>query len=163
MLLQTIKTICAKACPEYSFEFETQKMMNERADDRAFPCIFMEEYYDVRFSNPWTLTKVATVELHFMKLAEMQCNAVEREELREQIEAEAVLPFIDAVNDCGVFARVEEFTCVPEPPLFDANAVSVLVRVELRYQPCASLPPEPEPKKGSYNQSFNKSFKRYEP
>lgn len=138
-LLKTIKNICEAVAPEYSFEFETQRMMNERADDKPFPCIFFEEYYDGRYAKRYAWEKTATIELHFMKLCEMQNDAVERERLREDIEAEAVLPVIKAISENSLFKEVADFTCVPEPPLFDANAVSLLVRVAVSYNPCAMV------------------------
>lgn len=136
-LLNTIRQAVDAACHDYSFEYESERMMNVRADDRRFPCVFFEEYYDATFNRKYSLRKTTTVELHFMKLAEFQDDAVERERLRAEIEQEAVVPFIETLDGVGVFGNIDTFTCVPEPPLFDANAVSLLVRLSLTYNPCA--------------------------
>lgn len=136
-LLNTIRELVEKSAPGYSFEFETEKMMNVRADGKAFPCVFFEEYSNEgKYLSRYGWRKQVLVELSFMRLAEFQCDAVERERIRERIEAEAVLPFMDAVNDSGVFEPVEEFACYPEPPRFDANAVSVLLRFRATYKIC---------------------------
>ncbi len=136
-LLEKIRTLVGEACPDYTFQFETERMMNVRADDQVFPCVFFEEYSaDGKYVGRFGWRKRVMVELSFMKLAPMQCDAVLREALREEIEAEAVLPFIEAFNRCGDFMPVEEFTCYAEPPRFDANAVSVLLRFWAEFKLC---------------------------
>jgi hypothetical protein len=66
----------------------------------------------------------------------MHCSAVEREQAREQIEEEFVLPFIKAINASGHFEQIEDFTCLPEPTMFDANATGVLLRFWVTYRVC---------------------------
>lgn len=136
-LLSTIKSIVEQACPGYLFEFETSNMMNVRADDKVFPCVFFEEYSsDGKYIARYGWRKQVLIELSFMKLADFQCNATDREALREEIEAEAVIPFMDAFNASGIFEPVNEFICYPEPPRFDANAVSVMLRFYATYKIC---------------------------
>ena len=73
-----------------------------------------------------------------MRLAEFQDDAIKREELRDQIRTEAVLPFIKALNASGYFAPIETdgFTISSpnEPPRFDANAVSVFLRFNVTFK-----------------------------
>ena len=140
-LIDKIKAICEKACPAYSFQYETSKMMNVRADDRPYPMAFLEEYpsQDGRIILKYGRKKAVIVELSFMKLADrenFQGDAIDRERLREEIEEEAVLPFIEAFNASPDFDRVEEFRITPEVPRFDAHAVSVLLIFEARYKVC---------------------------
>ncbi|MCD8294137.1 MAG: hypothetical protein LUE27_02660, partial [Clostridia bacterium] len=125
-LLEKIRTLVEEACPGYSFQFETEKMMNVNADDVLFPCVFFEEYSsDGKYISRYGWRKQALVELSFMRLTVMQNTAEEREAIREMIEEEAVIPFMDAFNACGEFVPVAEFTCYAQPPRFDANEVSV--------------------------------------
>lgn len=136
-ILEHIRELCRTANPSYHFEFESEKMMNVKADDDRFPCVFFEEYINGRYFQQYGWKKSVQVELSFMRLAPFQCNAEEREHLRERIEREAVIPFIEALNGSGVFLAVDEFTCMAEPPRFDANAVSVLARFWATIDLCA--------------------------
>lgn len=140
-LIDKIKSIADASVPSYAFEFETSKMMNARADDRPYPMVFLEEYpsQDGRYLLKYGLKKAVTVELSFMRLADrenFQGDAIDRERIREQIEEEAVLPFIDAFNASGLFEPIEEFRVTPEPPRFDASAVSILLIFEARWKIC---------------------------
>lgn len=140
-LIDKIKALVESAVPGYAFEYETSKMMNVRSDDRPYPMAFLEEYpaQDGRYILKYGRKKAVVVELSFMRLADRENfhgDAIDRERLREQIEEEAVLPFIEAFNASPDFETLEEFRVTPEPPRFDANAVSVLLVFEARYKIC---------------------------
>ncbi len=135
-LLERLRALCCEANPAYRFEFESQKMMNVKADDDRFPCVFFEEYVNGRYLRKYGWKKSVQVELSFMRLAPFQCDAAERERLRGLIEQEAVIPFVGALNASPLFDAVDEFTCLAEPPRFDANAVSVLVRFWATFDLC---------------------------
>ena len=140
-LIDRIKDLCQTAIPTYAFEYETSKMMNVRADDRPYPMIFLEEFpsQDGRYILHYGRKKAVVVELSFMRLCDrenFQSDAIDRERIREQIEEEAVLPFIEAFNASGLFEPVEEFRVTPEPPRFDAAAVSILLIFEAKYKLC---------------------------
>ena len=135
-ILSKIQKICANAVPEYGFEFEHSKMMNVKADNAIFPLVFFEEYTDGKLTQGMGLKKSVMVELSFMRLCSMHNSAVEREAIREQIESEAILPFIKALESSGEFYPVKEFSCLPEPPRFDANTVSVMLRFWVTYRIC---------------------------
>ena len=136
-ILSKIKEICNSAVPEYGFEFEHSKMMNVKADNASFPLIFFEEYTDGKITQQMGLKKAVMVELSFMRLCPMHNDAADREMLREQIESEAILPFIKKLQESQYFEPVKEFSCMPEPHRFDANAVSVMLRFWVRYRMCA--------------------------
>lgn len=135
-LLDKIRALCEQANPTYGFEFENDFMMNVKADDDRFPLAYFEEYTDGRYNVGYGLRKSVLVELHLFRLVPMHCSAVEREQAREQIETEFVLPFIEAINASGDFDNIEEFTCVPEPVMFDANATGVLLRFWATHRVC---------------------------
>lgn len=136
-ILPTIKELCQTACPGWAFEFETKKMMNVKADDAHFPLIFFEEYTNARYSGPYQRRKKVLVQLSFQKLADFQCDAIQREAIREEIESEAILPFLDALDACDKFEEVTDIECPPEPPLYDANAVAVLLSFWVTFSVCA--------------------------
>lgn len=132
-LLKEIEGIIHSVNPEYNFVFETNRMMNVRADDKVFPVAFWEEYTQgqVVQRSYGVLVERTQVEVHFMRNAprdNYQCDAVEREALREQIKEEIVYDFIKAVNLYEGFAEVTDWEMLAEPPLFDDVAVSILVR-----------------------------------
>ncbi len=135
-LLETIENLVKASCLGYSFEFDTDRMMNVEADDMKFPCVFFEEYTDGRLFGAYLKKKSVTVELSFMDLAEFQCDAREREHIRERIEQDAVLPFIKALEASGDFDQISDFTLMAEPPRFDANCVSLLLRFEVTFDVC---------------------------
>mgnify|MGYP006956036973 CR=1 FL=1 len=135
-LLETIENLIRVSCPGYSFEFDTDRMMNVEADDIKFPCVFFEEYTDGRISGTYLKQKQVTVELSFMDLAEFQCDAREREEIRERLEQDAVLPFIRALELSDDFDQISDFTIMAEPPRFDANCVSLLLRFDVTFDLC---------------------------
>lgn len=135
-LLEKIKTLVEASCPGYHFIYETDRMMNERADDSPFPCVFFEEYTDGRIINRYGWKEQVTVELSFMKLAEFQCDAVVREHIREDMKRNAVIPFLRALERAKIIDPVSEYTLMPEPPRFDANAVSLLLRFNATYRLC---------------------------
>lgn len=135
-LLHTIQALCEQVNPDYTFEFESSFMMNIKADDDRFPVVYFEEYTDGRYNIGYGLKKSVMVELHLYRLVPMQCSAIEREIVREQIEAEFIIPFIEAINDSGLFDQIEEFTALPEPQMFDANATGVMLRFWATYKVC---------------------------
>lgn len=135
-LLEKIKTLVESSCPDYHFIYETDRMMNERADDSPFPCVFFEEYTDGRITNRFGWKEQITVELSFMRLAEFQCDAVVRERIREDMKRNAVIPFLRALERAKIIDQVSEYILMPEPPRFDANAVSLLLRFNASYKLC---------------------------
>lgn len=128
MLIDKIRSLVEASCPGFHFVYETERMMNERADDSPFPCVFFEEYTDGKIINRYGRREQVLVELSFMRLAEFQCDAVVRERIREDMKTNAVIPFLDALERSGYIDPVSEYTLMPEPPRFDANCVSLLLR-----------------------------------
>lgn len=135
-LLETIQRLVEQACPGYSFQFETDMMMNVLSDDQRFPCVFFEEYTDGSITLNYGYKEHHIVELSFMSLAEFQNDAVIRESIRENMKENAVIPFINALQSSGKFEEIKSFTLMAEPPRFDANAVSLLLRFEVVYPVC---------------------------
>lgn len=136
-LIDTIKQLVISSCPGYSFQFDTDRMMNVLSDDEKFPCVFFEEYTDGSINLGYGYNEKHIVELSFMDLAEFQCDAIERERIRERLKQDAVIPFINALQLSHKFEEVKSFTLMAEPPRFDANAVSLLLRFEVSFRICS--------------------------
>lgn len=135
-LIQTIKELIEQSCNGYSFQFDTDRMMNVLSDDQKFPCVFFEEYTDGSINLGYGYHEKHIVELSFMDLADFQCDAIEREVIRERLKQDAVIPFIKALQGSGKFEEINSFVLMAEPPRFDANAVSLLLRFEVKFPLC---------------------------
>lgn len=127
-LLDKMRRLCNVVNPDYFFEFENENMMNVKADDDRFPVVFFEEYTESRYTSRYGWRKQTLVELSVLKLAPMHCNATERERLREQIENEFVIPFIERLRTSTDFEEVTQVDAFPIPAAFDANATGVMLR-----------------------------------
>lgn len=136
-LIDTIKQLVEDSCPGFKFQFDTERMMNVLSDDEKFPCVFFEEYTDGSINLSYGYTEKHLVELSFMNLAEFQCDAIEREHIREELKQNAVIPFINALQSSRKFDEVKSFILMAEPPRFDANAVSLLLRFEVSFRICS--------------------------
>ena len=136
-LIEKIQSLVTASCPGYGFEYETRKMMNEKADNLRYPLVFFQEYTNARYTGKYNRKKTVQVQLSFQRLAPFQCDAIERERIRERIEAEAVLPFVEALDKSPYFDSVQDIDCPPEPPLYDANAVGILLSFWVTFNVCS--------------------------
>lgn len=146
-LPELLERIAHNGCPEFGFHYDIRQMQNVTADDCQFPAIFMEEYYGSRtIKGNFGSKRELTVELHFQQLVQMQGVAMSREQVRDWLRENGVRPFIAAWNEYAAangLEQVEEYQDDPEPPMFDANATGVLLRVALLTPSCwVIVPPE---------------------
>lgn len=137
-ILALIQELCEEANANYTFEFENERMENVLADNLPFPLAFFEEYTESRYLMAgFGLQKETLVELHLMRLCPMESDAIVREQLREQIEAEFVIPFLRLLHKSKQLHRVSEVSVVtPIVPRFDANAVDVMLRFWVKTNVC---------------------------
>ena len=136
-IIEAIKLLCTEAAPDWNFQFEDRQLMNVKADNAKFPLIFFEEYREGRYNVKYQNSKTTVVELYFCKICQMHNDGMEREKLREEIEQEAVIPFIQAFkNHPEIFDDIEEFRFFTPPPRFDANDVSIMLRFNAILRSC---------------------------
>ena len=134
--LEGIKQIC-RNINSYSFYFDDRQLMNVNADEAPFPLIFFEEYREGSYQTKHFFEKSTRVELYFCKLCQMHNDGEERERLREEIEAEAVRPFIKLFNaHPEIFTPVTEWRFYTPPPRFDANEVSIMLQFNATLTQC---------------------------
>lgn len=126
-LLEKIRRLCAAANPDYTFEFENENMMNVKADDDRFPIVFFEEYTEGRYSSRYNWQKQTRVELSVYKLAPMQCDAIVRERLREEMENEFIIPLLERLRTSTDFMEVTEVDANYIPQVFDSNATGIML------------------------------------
>lgn len=134
--LEGIKQLCSNI-NNYAFYFDDRQLMNVNADDAPFPLIFFEEYREGTYLTKHFFEKSTRVELYFCKLCQLHNDGVERERLREEIEAEAVRPFIKLFNaHPEMFTPVTEWRFYTPPPRFDANEASIMLQFNATLTQC---------------------------
>lgn len=123
--LQQIMAMVAECAPSYGFLYANLNMANVRADDAQFPLCYCEEIQTqtYRIGTYGGISKRTRVEVYFMRRAPMQGDAIGRDEIREQIEREAVVPFVRALADR--FGTINAVQGETPPPLFDDNDVAI--------------------------------------
>lgn len=127
-LLEKIRRLCNATNPDYHFEFDSEKMMNVKADDARFPVAFFEEYREIRYASSYGWRKRTLIELSLLKLAPMHCDATFREQLREEIEWEFIVPFLERLRTTTDFEEVKEVEAFSIPQAFDANDTGIMLR-----------------------------------
>lgn len=140
---ELLEQIAQTACPGYHWYYDIQQMQNVEADDANFPAIWMEEYYAERsVMAGYTRMRELTIEVHFQHLVPMQGIAIEREQVRERLRNTGVAPFVESYNmraRQNGWPEVQEWQADPEPPMFDANATGVLLRMTIQIPQCDAL------------------------
>ena len=126
---EAIKNICAQVLPDWEFRFNDRQSMNVEADDILFPFVFFEEYREGNYRCKHFFDKTTKCELYFCKRLATD-EGDRREALRDEIEVEAVVPFIKAFNDSGIFQKVVEWKFFAAPPRFDAAEVSIMLQFD---------------------------------
>ena len=129
-----IGKIVEHECEGYSFYYDIREMQNVLADDVSFPAAFMDEYYGLRMVDRYGWRREYTIELHWLDLCDMHGEAIARERIREAIRG-YVRAFLDELKRLTQ-SEFKEVTLDPEPPMFDANATGLLLRVTFSVPDC---------------------------
>ena len=144
-MIQELKTLIESIedgntlSPLYPVEYEENKMMNLKADEKSLDARFayIEEFVQGSYTRPkFVFQKITQVQIYFCRFAEFQNSAMDRENLRNQIESEIVRPFMNAYNDSGIFDRVDNFKFYTPLPRFDANEVSIMLQFDCKQNIC---------------------------
>ena len=139
MTLKKLKTILEKANPCYQVEYEEASMMNVKADNyrRGDSFVYIEEFLQGRYAQEqYRRRKITRVQVYFCKFSPIHADAITRETLRNQIEQEIVLPFMEEFNRSKLFPEVENFQFYNALPRFDANEVSIMLQFECKTDIC---------------------------
>lgn len=142
-LPEYLQKIAAAACPRFTWYYDIQQMQNVTADDGGFPAAWMEEYYAERsIISGYNRVRELTIEIHFQDLVPMQGVAIDREKVRDVLRTEGAEAFMAEYNRRALsvgLREAEEWQTDPEPPMFDANATGVLLRVTIQIPTCLTL------------------------
>ena len=135
-MIQEIKTLIesigvVNSLPLYPVEYEENKMMNLKVDDKGLDARFayIEEFTQGSYSREkFVPQKVTQVQIYFCRFGEFQSSAMDREAIRSVIESEIVFPFMEAYNNSMKFDVVNEWKFYTPLPRFDANEVSIMLQ-----------------------------------
>jgi hypothetical protein len=131
---ETIRALVAEIAPEYSFIFANVNMANVRADDAQFPLAYLEEMTGATYAvdQYGRVRKFAPIEIYFLRRAPMQGEAVGRDEIRAQIEAEVVHPLIATL--ANRYPTISNISADYPPALFDDNDVGICLRFQIEVE-----------------------------
>ena len=125
--------------PLYPVEYEESKMINVTVDEKALYAKFayIEEFTSGTYDKVKFIKQKSTqVQIYFCMFCEFENTAMDRDALREQIESEIVLPFMNAYNASGRFDVVDTFKFYTPLPRFDANEVSIMLQFDCKQNMC---------------------------
>ena len=143
--LKTIVETCATVTvddvvkPLYPVEYEESKMINVTVDEKALGAkfVYIEEFTSGTYDKVKFIKQKSTqVQIYFCQFCAFQNTAMDRDALREQIESEIVLPFMNAYNASGKFEIVDTFKFYTPLPRFDANEVSIMLQFDCKQNMC---------------------------
>lgn len=125
--------------PLYTIEYEESSMQNVQVDSltRDSSFVYIEEFVGGNYNKLGFFNKkTVETEIYFCKFVNMHMNANIRQDLRDLMEAEIVLPFIDLYEKSGIFAKVENWRFFYPVPKYDANEVGILLTFDCSKARC---------------------------
>lgn len=138
-MLSKLEGIINRANSSYIIEYEELSMMNVNADEIKYsqPFAYIEEftkgeYGKQRFFNQ----KTVEAQIWFCRFCQFENTARKRESIREQIESEIVLPFMEEYKKESELYQPETWKFFAPPPRFDANEVSIMLQFDFRELKC---------------------------
>lgn len=138
-MLSKLEEIINRANPSYFIEYEELSMMNVKADEIKYsqPFAYIEEFRQGEYGKEkyWNY-KTARIEIWFCKFCQFENDARVRESIRDTIEAEIVLPFIQEYKKESGLYQPEKWNWFTPPPRFDANEVSIMLQFDFRLLKC---------------------------
>lgn len=138
-MVDQLKTLINLSNALYEVEYEESRMMNLKADEKSLDACFayIEEFVQGTYEKPkYHKLKTTRVQIYFCRFCEMHNTAIQRNAIRNQIESEVVLPFMDNYNASGLFQKVETFRFFTPLPRFDANEVSIMLEFDCKQFRC---------------------------
>lgn len=140
---KTIQDLVTELMPQagrdYKFIFDEASMVNIRVDDlrRDERFIYLEEFTHGKLDfTKIPPIKTTRIQLYFCAFSDYAAPADEREDIRESIDSEILMPFIQAYRATPAGRTVKEFTIATPPPRFDANEVSRAIFFDLPEMLC---------------------------
>ena len=141
MIIEKLKEVINAANADYEVVYDEATMFNVQADafETNYKFAYIEEFREGEISGKYNLNESTKMQIAFGQITKIQLTALEREEIRDTIKQEIVMPFIEAFNSSNVFEKVNSFKTYTPLARFDANEVSVILEfncVELGTNNC---------------------------
>lgn len=138
-MIRKLITLLQAVVPSYDIIYEEARMMNIKADAISLTkgFIYIEEFRSGQYTEKYGISKTTKVNIYFCRFTEMHNDALQREDLRERIEAEAVLPFLREWRNAFPANNAQgaaQFSC--PIPRFDANEVSICLTLNITEELC---------------------------
>jgi hypothetical protein len=114
-------------------------MMNVKADEikRSQPFAYIEEFTKGEYGKQGFFNqKTVEAQVWFCRFSDMQNTAREREAIREQIEAEIVLPFMSEYKKESGLWQPATWKFFTPPPRFDANETTIMLLFDYKEIKC---------------------------
>lgn len=131
-MFDKLLNILRQSNSEYFCTYEEKSMMNIKVDEisRDKSYAYIEEFRQGRYSKGGRFWKNKTtrVQIWFCKATDFQNEAIQREQLRKQIEQEIVLPFMENYNKEQSFKPIDDWEWFTPPSRFDENEVSIMLQ-----------------------------------
>jgi len=130
-------SIASESWAGYIPVYEEKHMLNVDLDRRepGARIAYIEERITGEYSSGQR-TKKSRMEMYFMRFTAIDSTAEERGAIREQIEAEIVVPFMAEFNKRRDFERVGAWRFGYPPPRYDAHEVGILLEFEAKQYMC---------------------------
>jgi len=138
-MLSKLEEIINNANSSYIVEYEELSMMNVKADEIKYsqPFAYIEEFRQGEYGKTgfWR-NKTTKLEIWFCRFCQFENDARVREAIRDAIESEIILPFIEEYKKHTELVQPEKWNWFTPPPRFDSNEVSIMLQFDFKELKC---------------------------
>ncbi len=141
-MIQQIKELCKKANPNYDFHYQSLLDENHQTQlqEVGNKFVFLEEQKDGYFTNGYVLKKTTNVLLYVCTMIDsLQTDtATLREQVRQQMQEEFIIPFIKAFASSPLNQNSQTASIPFETPLpmFDNYAIVEILSLQVTQNIC---------------------------
>lgn len=141
-MIDQIKELCQKANPNYEFHYQSLLDENYQThlQDVGNKFVFLEEQKDGYFTNGYTLKRTSNIILYVCTMVDaLQTDtATLREEIRQQMQKEFIIPFIKEFS-VSPLNQNSQNTSIPFElplPMFDNYAIVEILSLQVTENIC---------------------------
>ena len=138
-MFEELLNLIKQANSNYSATYDESKAMNVKTSciERDAGFAYIEEFTQGSYKREkFVKNKTTKVQIYFCRFTEIHNEASEREKIRQQIETEIVLPFIDLYDEYAGINKPLEYRFVQSLPRFDDNEVSIMLEFDVVKNRC---------------------------
>jgi hypothetical protein len=138
-MLSTLEKIIKRANPSYNTEYEELSMMNVNADEIRYtqPFAYIEEFTRGEYGKQGYFNqKTVEAQIWFCRFSPAHNTAAQREAIRQQIESEIIIPFMQEYKKETTLRQPDTWKFFTPPPRFDANETSIILQFDYKEIKC---------------------------